>query len=104
MINDIGGKMIDTICMIFGLICVFFIFLKTATAIIKTLIFSTGYTLIYILNYNKKKVVNNPVKILKITLIRFVDGCVEYTCQPYTLTSCRVGEWVYYPLFKIKKC
>ena len=98
--------MIDTICMVFGLICIFFIFLKIATAIIKTLIFSTGYTLIYILNYNKKKVVNSPVKTLKITSKRFVEGCIEYTCQPsyYSLTSCRVGEWVYYPLFKIKKC
>jgi hypothetical protein len=69
----------------------------------KSLVFASGYTLIYISSFNQKKVIKNPFGAIKQVLIRFIDGFLKYSFETGTYTRCQVGNYEYYPLFKIKK-
>lgn len=88
------------LCALIGLLTIIVYLLIPIT---KSIIFACGYTLIYIASFNWRKVLKKPFKAIKEIVYRFIDGFLKHSCGVGTYTECRVGDYTYYPLFKIRK-
>ena len=71
--------------------------------IIKIIIFVFFYNLIMVLNFDMKKVILHPINAIDAIFKRSCGGIMDYLTSIGTITECKYGDYIYEPLFKIRK-